>query len=138
MPSSRLLSCSIACGVALLTLAACSDSAIPANTFAMAEVKRFDQPPPSKPLWNDPIVTLHDVLPKPAADSPQPLPAAVALPVAAASAAAAIPDAGPATPGSPPQVSASPENKDGGVNPAAGQAAAITDSQGAQHSQGAK
>ena len=72
---------------------------------------------PDKPLFNAPIVKGHDVLPQPKASTNQPLPAAVALP----SATAAITST----------ATASPEG--GAVNPAAGMAAAVTDSQGAQH-----
>ena len=122
-----------------LLLAACTDEAGHAkNTFPMSQVVRFDQPVPSKPLFADPIITLHDVLPKAAADSKEPLPPAVPLPAVTAAAAAAIPDIKPGAPGtdSGAVINVSPENKGGGVNPAAGQAAAITDSQGAQHSLG--
>ena len=124
---------------AALLLSACSDGVIQTkNTFPMSQVARFDQPAPTKPMFADPVIALHDVLPHAAAASNEPLPAAVPLPAVTAAAAAAIPDVKPGAPGtdSGAVMNASPENKGGGVNPAAGQAAAITDSQGAQHSLG--
>lgn len=129
----------LALAASTLLLAACNDEIVRTkDTFPMSEVARFDQPVPSKPLFADPIIKRHDVLPKAAADSKEPLPAAVPLPAATASAADAIEQVRPGATGSDSGavINVSPENKGGGVNPAAGQAAAITDSQGAQHSLG--
>ena len=75
------------------------------------------QPVPDKPLFNEPIVKSHDVLPHAKADTQEPLPPAVALASATAPSASATPT----------------DAQGGGVNPAAGMGAAITDSKGAQH-----
>ena len=76
------------------------------------------QPLPDKPLFSDPIVKDHDVLPAAKADTKTPLPPAV--PLASAAVAAPAPAA------------ATADAQGGGVNPAAGMAAAVTDSKGAQ------
>lgn len=83
--------------------------------FPMAEVARFNQPPPDQPLLGQPVILASQVLPPAKADPHEPLPAAVPLP-----AKASLPDG-----------TASTNMEDaGGVNPAAGQAAAISDGQG--------
>ncbi|MFG5776452.1 hypothetical protein ACFIQF_05205 [Comamonas sp. J-3] len=87
-------------------------SAAPKDTVA-AQL----QPVPEKPLFGAAIIKAHDVLPPAKADTKTPLPAAVPLP----SAQAAAPSAGGGS------------ADGGGVNPAAGMAAAVTDSKGAQH-----
>lgn len=99
-------------------LAACSPQADAhaRNAFPMGVPDRFDQPYPSKPLFSDPIVTAHSVLPQAKAQQPQALPPQAALPQATHI------EAAPANTGDP--------QKDGAVNPAAGQAAAISDGQG--------
>ena len=133
--SHRLARLSLIAAVSALALAACNDdNTLQANAFPLAQIHPFDQPIPTKPLFSQPIITLKQVLPKPEADSKQPLPPAVALAPAAAADAAAAPASAAATPDST-APSASQENKDGAVNPAAGQAAAVTDSQGAAHTQ---
>lgn len=87
-------------------------SAAPKDTVA-AQL----QPVPEKPLFGAAIIKAHDVLPPAKADTKIPLPAAVPLP----SAQAATPSTGGGS------------TDGGGVNPAAGMAAAVTDSKGAQH-----
>ncbi len=87
-------------------------SAAPKDTVA-AQL----QPVPDKPLFGAPIVKAHDVLPPAKADTKLPLPPAAPL----ASAQAATPSTGGGS------------ADGGGVNPAAGMAAAVTDSKGGQH-----
>jgi hypothetical protein len=88
-------------------------SAPPAGTVAASV-----QPMPDQPLFGASIVKSHDVLPHAKADTHIPLPPAAPLPQATA-----------ITPSS----SAGTEPQGGGVNPAAGMAAGMTDSKGAQH-----
>ncbi|BDE71715.1 hypothetical protein ACF8PL_28105 [Delftia sp. WSY_4] len=110
----------LALGVAassLLTLAACSgETSSQRAGFPMAEVPRFNQPPPDKPLLGQPVITAEQVMPHAKGDPHEPLPAAAPLPARA----------------SEPASGSGATNKEdaGGVNPAAGQAAAITDGQG--------
>lgn len=109
--------------VGALLLTGCGrDAAASRDGFPLAEVHRSDQPPPSRPLLGEPIVTAEQVLPHARADRREPLPPAVPLPSAQAT------DAAPAN---------APGASEGGVNPAAGQAAAITDGQGSKHELGA-
>lgn len=106
-----------------LLLAGCGQEAASSRAgFPMAEVHRFDQPPPSKPLFGDPVITAEQVLPHAKAEPSQPLPPAVPLATAQATQAA------PAD---------APGAQESGVNPAAGQAAAIVDGQGSRHELGA-
>lgn len=108
--------------LALTTLlAACgSDTGAPSlhagNAFPMAAPTHFDQPLPSKPLFGDPIVTALSVLPPAKPDVRTPLPPQAALPQATNTEAAPKSDG--------------PKDEGGAVNPAAGQAAAISDGQG--------
>ena len=88
-------------------------AAAPAGTVAASLQAR-----PDKPLFDAPIVKSHDVLPPAKADIKAPLPAAVPLPTAAAAA---------------PSATAGADAQGGAVNPAAGMAAAVTDSKGSQH-----
>lgn len=116
MTSSHRAAFFLAMGAATM-LAACDashsvHSAAPAGTVAANY-----QPRPSKPLFDTPIIASRDVLPAAKADSKEPLPPATPLP----SPAAAAPSAGAG------------DAEGGGVNPAAGMAAAVTDSQGAAH-----
>ena len=108
----------LACTVlAVGLLSACDQAQRPtpkAGTVAAAW-----QPLPDKPLFSDPIVKDHDVLPAAKADTKTPLPPAV--PLVSATAAAPAPAA------------ATADAQGGGVNPAAGMAAAVTDSKGAQN-----
>ena len=76
------------------------------------------QPRPDKPLFAAPIVKSHDVLPLAKADTRTPLPPAAPLPQATAVA---------------PSATAGADAQGGAVNPAAGMAAAVTDSKGEPH-----
>lgn len=119
-PNLRLAA---ALAAAAALLAGCGQEASASRDgFPLAEVHRSNQPPPSKPLLSDPIVTAEQVLPHAKADVHEPLPPAVPLP-----SAQAVADAPANAPGA----------GEGGVNPAAGQAAAITDGQGSKHELGA-
>jgi hypothetical protein len=118
-PAPRPAAQKLAIGMAaacLGLLAGCTDDAVSQREgFAMAEVPRFNQPPPARPLLGEPVITAEQVLPHAKADPHDPLPAAVPLPAKA----------------SEPSGNADTNKQDeGGVNPAAGQAAAITDGQG--------
>ena len=102
-------------------LAACDAStgmhdAHAGNAFPMGVPERFDAPPPTKPLFADPIVTAKSVLPPAKADVRAPLPPLAALPQAGNT------NAAPANTGDP--------QKDGAVNSAAGMAAVVSDGQG--------
>ncbi|MEG0146400.1 MAG: hypothetical protein RR739_10100, partial [Clostridia bacterium] len=85
----------------------------PAGTVAASLQVR-----PDKPLFDAPIVKSHDVLPPAKADTRTPLPPAAPLPQATAVA---------------PSTTAGTDAQGGAVNPAAGMAAAVTDSKGEQH-----
>ena len=105
-------------GATVLLITGCDQphsvhSAAPAGTVAASLQAR-----PDKPLFDAPIVKSHDVLPPAKADIKAPLPAAVPLPTAAAAA---------------PSATAGADAQGGAVNPAAGMAAAVTDSKGSQH-----
>lgn len=120
-PTPRLAALALVAAAALL--AGCGqETAASRDGFPLAEVHRSNQPPPSKPLLGEPIVTAAQVLPHAKADVHEPLPPAVPLP-----SATAVADAPANAPGA----------NEGGVNPAAGQAAAISDGQGAKHELGA-
>lgn len=116
--TSPLAPLSTAAVLAVAVLAACSpqQGAHAGNAFPMAQPTRFDQPIPTKPLFGDPIVTAASVLPPAKPDVVQPLPPQVAL------ASATDTSAAPSNVGD--------RENGGAVNPAAGQAAAITDGQG--------
>lgn len=115
------LAAALAAATALL--AGCGqDAAASRDGFPLAQVHRSNQPLPSKPLLGEPIVTAEQVLPHAKADVHEPLPPAVPLP-----SAKAVDEAPANTPGA----------GEGAVNPAAGQAAAIIDGQGAKHELGA-
>ena len=88
-------------------------AAAPAGTVAASLQAR-----PDKPLFDAPIVKSHDVLPPAKADTRTPLPPAAPLPQATAVA---------------PSTTAGTDAQGGAVNPAAGMAAAVTDSKGEQH-----
>ena len=106
-----------ACAAALLAACSPQPDAHAGNAFPMAAPTHFDQPIPSKPLFGDPIVTDHSVLPPSKPDALRaPLPPLAALPQATAT------EAAPKSEG--------PRDEGGAVNPAAGQAAAISDGQG--------
>lgn len=113
-PAAQRLALGMA--AACVLLAGCTGEAASQRAgFAMAEVPRFNQPPPAKPLLGEPVITAEQVMPHAKADPHEPLPAAVPLPAKA----------------SEPSGNANTNKQDeGGVNPAAGQAAAITDGQG--------
>lgn len=109
----------ITAAFAAVMLTACSPQAADvhaANAFPMGVPDRFDQPAPAKPLFADPIVAAHSVLPQAKVEVREPLPPQAALPQAANI------EAAPANTGNP--------EAGGAVNPAAGQAAAISDGQG--------
>lgn len=107
----------------LLVLAACDASErfnspmASSAAFPMSETRVAAHPRPTQPLFKDPITTTHAVLPVAKADVHEPLPPAVPLPAATLAQA----DSG---------VGETNTTDRGGVNPAAGQAAAITDGQG--------
>ena len=81
MQAIRLSVLGGAAGV-LLVLAGCDGgSQSHANAFPMAELPKFDQPKPSKPLFgSDNYMRARDVLPPAKADVHDPLPPAVPLP----------------------------------------------------------
>lgn len=109
--------------VAVLLLAGCGNGSETSRLgFPLAEVPRFNQPPPSRPLFADPVITAEQVLPHAKSDIREPLPPAVPL------ASATATDQAPAH---------APGAQEGAVNPAAGQAAAIVDGQGSRHELGA-
>jgi hypothetical protein len=120
--SLRLGACTAAIG-SLLLMVGCDEPTVivRADTFPMGYADRFDQPIPKKPLFgsND-YVRSHDVLPPAKADVREPLPAAVALPVAMANIEVVQPQAS----------TAQSSQEQGGVTPAAGMAAVITNAQG--------
>ena len=108
---------------ALAVLTGCDQSGpqMRADTFPMASIDRFDQPPPSKPLLGSTnYLRSHDVLPVAKADIREPLPPAVPLPVQVESIEVIQPQP------SGPEAS----KGQGGVTPAAGMAAVITGAQG--------
>src|SRR5258708_513010 len=84
--------------------------------FPMAEVPRFNQPPPAKPLLGQPGIMAEQAMPHAKEDPHEPLPPAPPLPAKASEPAAGA--------------GATTKEHAGGVNPAAGQAAAISDGQG--------
>lgn len=103
---------------ALLLLTACTEDVVvdTRNAFPMGQADRFDQPVPTKLLFGQPVMTAKDYMPVALADIREPLPPAVPLPSAKDVEAAS---------------SSTEGRSDGGaVNPAAGQAAAISDGQG--------
>lgn len=104
-------------------LSACQDEGpiLRADTFPMAQIERFDQPPPKQPLLgSDSYLRSQDVLPVAKADIREPLPAGVALPAPVANQEVIQPQAS----------TAEPAEEQGGVTPAAGMAAVITNAQG--------
>ena len=108
---------------ALALLAGCDQSGpqMRADTFPMASIDRFDQPPPSKPLLGSTnYLRSHDVLPVAKADIREPLPPAVPLPAQVESIEVI----------QPPSTDAEASKGQGGVTPAAGMAAVITGAQG--------
>lgn len=104
------------CAIGLLAACSPQPDAHAGNAFPMAAPTHFDAPIPSKPLFGDPIVTALSVLPPSKPDVRAPLPPLAALPQATAT------EAAPKSEG--------PKDEGGAVNPAAGQAAAISDGQG--------
>lgn len=97
------------------------DPIIRADTFPMADASRFDQSYPDKPLFGSTnYLRSKDVLPPAKADIREPLPPAVPLPVAQANIGVIQPQAS----------TAEPAEEQGGVTPAAGMAAVITNAQG--------
>lgn len=120
---SRWKCLSAAALCSLLWLAGCEESAVivRADTFPMGVADRFDQPPPTQALLgsND-YLRSQDVLPPAKADIREPLPPAVPLPVALAQIEVIQPQAS----------TAQPAQEQGGVTPAAGMAAGITNAQG--------
>ena len=103
---------------ATFLLTACDQSHSVHTVAPAGTVAASLQPLPDKPLFDAPIVKSHDVLPPAKADIREPLPAAVPLPQAAAAA---------------PSSAAAGDAHGGAVNPAAGMAAAVTDSKGESH-----
>ena len=114
----KLTATVFASALAAIALTACNAAQDQqhANAFPMGQPDRFDQPVPSKPLFSDPIVAADSVLPQAKVEERPALPELVAL------ASAENIEAAPSNTGDP--------KEDGAVNPAAGQAAAITDGQG--------
>ena len=109
---------------ALAVLAGCGDQSGPqmrADTFPMASIDRFDQPPPSKPLFGSTnYLRSHDVLPVAKADIREPLPPAVPLSAQIESIEVIQPQS----------TDSEAFKGQGGVTPAAGMAAVITGAQG--------
>lgn len=107
----------------LLWLAGCDASTVVvrADTFPLAVVERFDQAIPSQPvLGSADYLRSRDVLPAAKVDIREPLPPAVPLPVAQAQIEVVQP-----------QVSTDQSAQEqGGVTPAAGMAAGMTNAQG--------
>lgn len=101
----------------LLTACSPEADAHAGKAFPLAAPTHFDQPIPSKPLFGDPIVTAHSVLPPAKPDALR-----APLPPQAALSQATQTEAAPKSEG--------PKDEGGAVNPAAGQAAAISDGQG--------
>ncbi|MGE6210355.1 hypothetical protein [Comamonas aquatica] len=119
----RLHATAAAAVTALALLAGCDQSGpqMRADTFPMGQAAQFDQPPPDKPLFgSSDYLRAHDVLPHAKADIREPLPPAVPLPAMAAAQPVVQPQASTAEPGA----------QQGGVTPAAGMAAGITNAQG--------
>lgn len=107
----------------LLLMAGCNESPVivRADTFPMGFADRFEQPPASKPLFgSSDYLRSRDVLPQAKVELREPLPPAVPLPVAVAKIDVVQPQAS----------TAQPSENQGGVTPAAGMAAVITNAQG--------
>lgn len=120
---TTIRSCLWSAAAALALLAGCEDTGIQmrADTFPMGQADRFDQPPPNKPLLgSSDYLRSRDVLPLAKADTREPLPAAVPLPPPVAAQDVIAPQAS----------TAEPSEAQGGVTPAAGMAAVITNAQG--------
>ena len=113
----RLHATAAAAVTALALLAGCDQSGpqMRGDTCPMGQAARLGQPPPDKPLFgSSDYLRAHDVLPPAKVDIREPLPAmAAAQPVVQ-------PQASTAEPGA----------QQGGVTPAAGMAAGITNAQG--------
>ncbi len=124
MPTTQPIRFYALSAVAALTVLAGCDQSGPqmrADTFPMAVIDRFDQPPPSKPLLGSAnYLRSHDVLPVAKADIREPLPPAVPLSVQAESIEVIQPQS----------TDQEASKGQGGVTPAAGMAAVITGAQG--------
>jgi hypothetical protein len=109
---------------ALTLLAGCEPNGRPvmrADTFPMGYADKFDQPIRSEPLFGSKdYLRERDVWPQPVAQVAQALPPAVPLPEHLARIEVIAPKASTAQPG----------EEQGGVTPAAGMAAVITNAQG--------
>ena len=119
--SLRLCTVGAALASAVAMLAGCQDAGpqMRADTFPMGQADKFDQPPPRKPLLgSNNYLRSHDVLPVAKADIREPLPPAVPLPAASPEVL------------QPQDSTAQPSEEQGGVTPAAGMAAVITNAQG--------
>ena len=122
-PSLRFFTVGVALAGAAVLLAGCQDAGpqMRADTFPMGQADQFNQPPARKPLFgSDDYLRSHDVLPVAKADIREPLPPAVPLPVATAQQDVIQPQ----------DSTAQPSEQQGGVTPAAGMAAVITNAQG--------
>ncbi len=141
MPTSLFLAPvtkSVVCTAAVLLLAACQQQGQPhasksvfpqepgepvvrADTFAMAQVNKFDQPYPEQPLFGSKnYLRKHDVMPVALADVGGPLPPGVPLPASVANIDVLEPQAS----------TSKPSAEQGGASPAAGMAQGITNAQG--------
>lgn len=119
----RWLGWSAAAITSLLLMTGCDESTVivRADTFPMGYADRFDQAPPSKPLLgSSSYLRSRDVLPQAKSEVREPLPAAVPLPVAVTAIDVMQPQAS----------TAESSQEQGGVTPAAGMAAVITNAQG--------
>ena len=97
------------------------DPIVRADTFAMAEVERFDQPYPDQPLFGkDDYLRERQVWPMALADIREPLPPGVALPASVAHINVIQPTAD----------TAQASQEQGGSSPASGMAQGITNAQG--------
>lgn len=120
---SRGLGMGVMALASLMLMAGCDEPTVivRADTFPMGYADRFEQPAPRQPLFgsND-YLRSRDVLPSAKADVREPLPPAVPLPVAMAGIDVVQPQAS----------TSESSQEQGGVTPAAGMAAVITNAQG--------
>lgn len=114
---------SLAAITSMLLITGCDESTVivRADTFPMGHADRFDQASPTKPLFGSTdYLRSPDVLPQAKNETHEPLPEAVPLPVAVANIEVVQPQAS----------TAQSSQEQGGVTPAAGMAAVITNAQG--------
>lgn len=124
MPVKQVISSyALSAVAALALLAGCDDGGreIRAKAAPIGQAGSFEQSPPAKPLFgSDDYVRDQDVMPVAKNSPSEPLPAAVPLPAATADQAVIAPH----------DPAGEPADEQGGVTPAAGMAAVITNAQG--------